>query len=219
MTTTPSRSETSQTEAASDSGAGRHTAVTERLWLIRHGDTEWSLSGRHTGRTDLPLTPDGERHAADVGKLLAGRRFSLVLTSPLRRAMETCRLAGFGDAAQVDADLLEWNYGEYEGRTSAEIQSERPGWSLWRDGVVGGESLAQVAARAQAVIDRVLRSPGDALLFAHGHILRVLISSWLGLPPDAGRLFALGTAAVTTLGYEHTQPALVRFNDGMLHQR
>jgi broad specificity phosphatase PhoE len=213
MTMTRPSAEASAGNASSD--AGRHTAIKERLWLVRHGDTEWSLSGRHTGRTDLPLTPDGERHAAEASKLLASRRFSLVLTSPLRRAMDTCRLAGFEDVAQIDANLLEWDYGEYEGRTSAQIQADRPGWSLWRDGFPGGESLAQVAARAQAVIDRVLNTPGDALLFAHGHILRVLISSWLGLPPDAARLFALGTAAVTTLGYEHTQTALVRFNDGM----
>jgi broad specificity phosphatase PhoE len=215
MTIARSSSEASAANAPANPGAGPHAAVTERVWLIRHGETEWSLSGRHTSRTDLPLTANGERRAVEVGRLLANRRFSLVLTSPRRRAMETCRLAGFGDVAQIDANLLEWDYGEYEGRTSGEIQSERPGWSLWRDGVAGGESLAQVAARARAVIDRVLGSPGDALLFAHGHILRVLLSSWLGLPPEMGRLFALGTAAITTLGYEHTQPALVRFNDGV----
>jgi broad specificity phosphatase PhoE len=215
MTTTGSNSPVFAAGSAVSPGSGHHNAVSERLWLIRHGETEWSISGRHTGRTDLPLTPNGERRATEVGKLLANHRFALVLTSPMSRAKETCRLAGFGDVAEVDANLLEWDYGEYEGRTSAEIQAARPGWSLWRDGVLGGESLAQVAARAQAVIDRALRAPGDVLLFAHGHVLRVLICTWLGLPPEMGRLFALGTASVTTLGYEHVQPALVRLNDAM----
>jgi broad specificity phosphatase PhoE len=204
-----------QTGSPAPSAGTRHAIVSERLWLIRHGDTEWSVSGRHTGRTDLPLTAEGEQHATEMRGALARRRYALVLTSPLRRAMETCRLAGFGDVAQTDANLLEWDYGAYEGRTTAEIQLERPGWSLWRDGVSGGESLAQVAIRAQAVIDRALRSSGEVLLFAHGHILRVLACTWLGLPPEAARLLALRTAAVTTLGYEHTQQVLTRLNDGV----
>ena len=203
------------TDAAEQPANGRHTAISERLWLVRHGDTEWSLSGRHTGRTDLALTEEGQREAIAIGRTLAHRRFSTVLTSPLRRATETCRLAGFGEVAQVDANLLEWNYGDYEGRTTSEIQAERPDWSLWRDGVPGGETPAELAARAQAVMDRALCSPGNVLLFAHGHILRVLVCCWLGLPPEAGRLFALGTAAATTLGYEHQERVLIRLNGGV----
>jgi len=187
----------------------------QRLWLVRHGATEWSANGRHTGRTDLPLTEEGRRRATGIGSLLAGHSFSLVLTSPLLRARETCRLAGYGDAAQIEPNLHEWDYGEYEGRTSSEIQAERPGWSLWRDGVPGGESLSEVAARAQAVINRALGSPGDVVLFAHGHFLRVLASCWLGLPAVSGSLFALGTATVTTLGYEHTTRVVLWLNGGL----
>jgi broad specificity phosphatase PhoE len=183
-----------------------------QLWLMRHGETEWSASGRHTGRTDLPLTVEGERRAQGLAALLAGRKFALVLTSPMQRARETCRLAGLGAGATVDANLMEWNYGDYEGRTTAAIQAERPGWSLWSDGVVGGETIAQVAARAQAVIVRATAAGGDAALFAHGHILRVLTACWLGLPPDAGRLFALSTASVSTLGYEHDTRVIARWN-------
>jgi len=185
-----------------------------QLWLVRHGETEWSASGRHTGRTDLPLTPKGEDQAREVGRFLQGRHFDLVLTSPLQRARETCRLAGYGDRALVDSNLHEWDYGQYEGRTTADIQKERPRWSLWKDGVVGGESIAQVAARAQKVIDRVLGSSGDVLLFAHGHILRILSCCWLGLPPEDGRLFTLSTATVSTLGYEHETRVITRLNAG-----
>lgn len=183
-----------------------------RLWLVRHGETEWSASGQHTGRTDLPLTPDGERRARDIGKFLAAQQFALVLSSPLERARETCRLAGYGQFMLIDPNLREWDYGEYEGRTTAEIQHERPGWSLWRDGVIGGESIEQVADRARAVIDRVLALPDDVLLFAHGHILRVLSSCWLGLPPQSGRFFALDTASVSTLGYEHETRVITRWS-------
>lgn len=182
------------------------------LWLIRHGETEWSLSGAHTGRTDLPLTPAGEVKAAKVGKLLAGRDFDLILTSPLQRARRTCELAGFGDRARVDPNLSEWDYGKYEGRTTADIQKERPGWELFRDGPLGGETIGQVAARAQAVIHRTVDVTGDVALFAHGHILRILASCWLGLPPDAARFFALGTASVSTLGYEHETRVIARWN-------
>jgi broad specificity phosphatase PhoE len=187
-----------------------------QLWLVRHGETEWSLSGQHTGRTDLPLTPVGEQQAREIGKLLRGQRFGVVLTSPLLRARETCRLAGYGDVAVVDPNLQEWDYGEYEGKTTAEIQEKRPGWSLWSDGVPGGESIQQVATRGHAVIDRVLAGPGDALLFAHGHILRIVACRWLGLPPQDGRLFALATAALTTLGYEHETRVITRLNAGLL---
>lgn len=190
------------------------TIPARQLWLVRHGETEWSASGQHTGRTDLPLTPEGEKRAAEIGRFLAGRQFALVLTSPMQRARETCRIAGYGGAAAVDSNLREWDYGEYEGLTTPQIQSERPGWSLWRDGVVDGESIEQVAARAQAVIERARASAGDALLFAHGHILRILSACWLGLPPDGARLFALGTASVSTLGYEHETRVIARWNGG-----
>lgn len=183
-----------------------------QLWLVRHGETEWSASGQHTGRTDLPLTPAGEQDARQIGNFLKGRPFALVLTSPLRRALETCRLAGYGERAVLEPDLREWDYGEYEGRTTAQIQRGRPNWSLWKDGVPGGESIGQVAARAQAVLDRVSRSSGDVLLFAHGHILRILTCCWLGLPPENGRLFALATATVSTLGYEHENHVITRLN-------
>lgn len=189
-----------------------------QLWLVRHGETQWSTSGKHTGSTDLPLTPVGEQHAREIGRFLTGRRFALVLTSPLHRARQTCRLAGYGDNASIESNLREWDYGEYEGQTTSEIRSERPGWSLWRDGVPGGESIGQVAARAQTAINRALASPGDALLFAHGHILRILSCCWLGLPPEAGRLFALGTASVCTLGYEHETHVITRWNGTVIHE-
>jgi broad specificity phosphatase PhoE len=185
-----------------------------QLWVVRHGETEWTASGQHTGRTDLPLTLEGKLHARQIGGFLNGRGFVLVLTSPLQRARETCRLAGYGDSAIIDANLREWDYGEYEGRTTPEIQIERPGWSLWRDGVVSGESIEQVADRAQKVIDRASVSSGDALLFAHGHILRVLAACWLGLQPETGRLFALGTASISILGYERDTRVITQWNGG-----
>ena len=183
------------------------------LWLVRHGETEWSLSGAHTGRTDIPLTAAGRERAAGVGRYLAGRKFAGVLVSPLRRARETCRLAGYENAL-IDSDLSEWNYGDYEGRTTAQIQAERPGWSLWNDGVPNGETAAQVAARADGVIGHALAvaGEGDVALFAHGHILRVLAARWLDLPPEDGCLFALGTAAVSTLGYERETRVITRWN-------
>src|SRR2546425_8600644 len=162
------------------------------LWLVRHGETEWSLSGAHTGRTDIPLLPAGREGGAAVGRYLAGRPFGLVLVSPMQRARETCRLAGYGDCAIVEPNLSEWFYGDYEGRTSAEIQKERPGWSIWEAGPLNGETIGQVAGRADAVIARALSADGDVALFGHGHILRILTAQWLGLPPDAGRLLALG---------------------------
>jgi broad specificity phosphatase PhoE len=182
------------------------------IWLIRHGETEWSLSGAHTGRTDIPLTGHGCEMAAAMGNYLRGRRFALVMTSPLRRARETCEAAGFGDVAVVDPDLQELDYGDYEGRTTAEIQAERPGWGLWRDGCPNGESFEHAAERARAVIARVLQTEGDVALFAHGHILRILASCWLGLAPDAGRYFALSTATLSTLGYERETRVITRWN-------
>jgi probable phosphoglycerate mutase len=185
------------------------------LWLVRHGETEWSRSGAHTGRTDIPLTAAGRDNAAAVGRYLEVRQFALVLVSPLQRARETCRLAGYENAL-IDPDLSEWDYGDYEGRTTPQIQAERPGWSLWTGGVPHGETVAQVAARAERVIARALAvggdPDGDVALFAHGHILRVLAARWLGLPPEDGRLFALGTAAVSTLGYEREARVIIRWN-------
>src|SRR4051794_1115615 len=185
------------------------------LWLIRHGETEWSLSGAHTGRTDIPLTATGRVHAAGIGRYLAGHAFALVLVSPLARARETCRLAGLDPPAAIDPDLSEWDYGDYEGLTTAQIQAENPRWSLWRDGVPGGETAAQVTARAEAVIARALAAAPadkDVALFAHGHILRVLAARWLGLPPEDGRLLALGTGSVSVLGYERETRVITRWN-------
>jgi probable phosphoglycerate mutase len=182
------------------------------LWLIRHGETAWSLSGAHTGTTDLPLTAEGERRAAAMGKLLAGKQFALVLTSPMQRARETCRIAGFGGSAQIDPNLSEWNYGDYEGKSTPEIRQTRPGWELWKDGVPNGETVEQVYARAAKVIERATGAPGDAALFAHGHILRILTACWLALPPNGGRLFALSTATLSILGYERDQRVISRWN-------
>ena len=182
----------------------------DHLWLIRHGETEWSLSGAHTGSTDVPLTEAGRRHAADLGAYLARHSFSLVLSSPLSRALETARIAGY--QPQVDPDLCEWDYGAYEGRKTAEIRQERPGWSLWRDGVPGGESVEGVAVRARRVIAKAEQSDGDVVLFAHGHFLRILTSCWLELPPADARLFALGTASISTLGYERETRVIFRWN-------
>ncbi|MGD0778081.1 MAG: histidine phosphatase family protein [Candidatus Solibacter sp.] len=181
------------------------------LWLLRHGETEWSRSGAHTGRTDIPLTPAGRAGAAALGRYLNHRPFALVLVSPLQRARETCRLAGY-ENARIDPDLAEWDYGDYEGLTTPQIQAERPAWSLWNDGVPNGETVSQVAARAEAVIARGLPVAGDVALFAHAHFLRVLAARWLGLPPEDGRLFALGTATVSILGYEHQTPVIIRWN-------
>jgi probable phosphoglycerate mutase len=184
------------------------------IWLIRHGETEWSKSGAHTGRTDIPLTPEGERHAAGIGRYLAGRPFALVLTSPLARARETCRLAGYGAVAQIEPDLCEWDYGAYEGRTSAEIRQSVPDWTIWTSPVPGGETIQQVAERARRVIARAnaVAGAGDVALFAHGHLLRILTACWLDLAPDAGRLFALGTASVSVLGYERENRVISRWN-------
>jgi broad specificity phosphatase PhoE len=186
--------------------------VPRELWLFRHGETEWSRSGAHTGRTDLPLTNAGRDRAAAIGRYVAGRQFALVLTSPMQRAKDTCALAGYGDAAQLESNLREWDYGDYEGRTTAEIQKERPGWFLWRDGVPNGEKIEQAAVRAETVIDRAMRAGGDVALFAHGHILRILTACWLELRPDDGRLFALSTASLSVLGYERETRVISRWN-------
>ncbi len=184
-------------------------------YLARHGETKWSLSGQHTGLTDLPLTERGERNARRLGERLAGLTFARVFTSPLERASRTCALAGFGARAEVDRDLVEWNYGEYEGRTSAEIERDRPGWQLFRDGCPGGESPAQVGARADRVVARLRAVEGDVLVFSSGHFLRVLAARWLGLDPAGGRLVLLSTASLSTLGYEHepSRPVISLWND------
>jgi probable phosphoglycerate mutase len=189
-------------------------AARHQIWLFRHGETEWSLTGQHTGRTDVPLTEVGRQRAEALGRHLAGRTFALVLSSPLVRALDTCRLAGYGDQVQPTDDLLEWDYGAYEGRRTADIQKERPGWLLWKDGVPGGETAEQVGARARRVIERAAAADGDVALFAHGHILRVLGACWLGLPPVGGQLFALGTAALCRLGYEHDYRVVNVWNQG-----
>lgn len=184
------------------------------LYVARHGETAWSLSGQHTGLIDLPLTPNGERNARRLGERLKGMTFAKVFTSPLRRATRTCELAGFGALAETDPDLVEWNYGQYEGRRSAEILAERPDWQLFRDGCPGGESPAQVGERADRVVRRVRTVPGNVLLFSSGHFIRVLAARWLALDPgSAGRY--LTTASLSALGYEHklSQPVIRLWND------
>src|SRR5580704_7740497 len=167
------------------------------VYLARHGNTPWTLSGQHTGFTDLPLTPNGERNARRLGERLKGMSFAKVFTSPLQRAARTCELAGFGAVAETDPDLVEWNYGQYEGRRSAEIFAERPDWQLFRDGCPGGESPAEVGERADRVVQRVRTVPGNVLLFSSGHFIRVLAARWLALSPgSAGRYFVLSPASV-----------------------
>jgi broad specificity phosphatase PhoE len=185
------------------------------VYLARHGETAWSLSGQHTGLTDLPLTERGEQNARRLGQRLQGTNFTHVRTSPLQRATRTCQLAGFGGVAVVDPDLVEWNYGEYEGLRSAEIRNKRPGWQLFRDGCPGGESVEDVGARADRVVFRMRTNNENVLLFSSGHFLRVLAARWLGLPASDGRLLALDTAALSILGYEHdrTEPVLRLWND------
>jgi len=185
------------------------------IYLARHGETAWTISHQHTGRTDLPLTPQGEAEATRLGQRLQGLTFAAVLTSPLRRAVRTCELAGFGSAAQIDPDLVEWNYGAYEGRTSADIHVERPDWQLFRDGAPAGESPEQIGARADRVIRRVRAVDGNTLLFSSGHFLRVFAARWLGLEPGAGRYFFLGTASLSALGYEHdhSDPVIRLWNE------
>ena len=183
-----------------------------KLWLIRHGETEWSLSGAHTSRTDIPLTERGKQRAAKIRDYLAQRKFSLVLASPLQRARETCRIAGYADVAQIEENLREWDYGIFEGRTSADIRKDQPDWSIWDSPVPEGEPVEHVAARAQRVIDRALQAGGDVALFAHAHILRILAATWLGIEPRGGRLFALGTGSVSTLGYERETRVISTWN-------
>jgi broad specificity phosphatase PhoE len=170
------------------------------IWLVRHGETEWSRSGQHTSRTDLPLTPEGERQAASLKRMLAGHSFALVLSSPMKRTMDTCRLVGL--SPEISDDLVEWNYGDYEGLTTPEIQKRVPGWTVWTGASPNGETVDEVASRAERVITRALSAEGDVALFGHGHLSRVLAARWIGIEASGGRLLALSTASVSVLGYE-----------------
>jgi broad specificity phosphatase PhoE len=185
------------------------------VYLARHGETAWSLGGQHTGLTDLPLTKRGECNARRLAERLKGLEFARVFTSPLQRAKRTCELAGFGSRAEVDPDLVEWNYGQYEGLTTSDIRAKRPDWELFRDGFPGGESFDQIAARADRVVERVRSVDGAVLLFSSGHFMRVVAARWLGLGPQSARYFLLGTASLSTLTYEHgpSEPAIGFWND------
>ena len=184
-------------------------------YLARHGETAWTVSGQHTGLTDLPLTERGERNAQRLGERLSGMTFTRVFTSPLRRVLRTCELTGFAAVAEVDPDLVEWHYGQYEGRRTAEIHAERPDWQLFRDGCPGGETPDEVAGRTDRVVSRVRSVQGDVLLFSSGHFLRVLAARWLGVEPCGGRFFLLSTASLSAVGYEHdlSQPVIRLWDD------
>jgi broad specificity phosphatase PhoE len=184
-------------------------------YLARHGETAWTITGQHTGRTDLPLTERGESNARRLGERLSGLTFAKVFTSPLQRARRTCELAGFGSVAQIDGELVEWDYGGYEGRLTADILKERPDWQLFRDGCPGGESPQQVAARADRVVSRVRAVMGDVLLFSSGHFLRMVAARWIGMEPINGKSLMLGTASLSAVGYENSvlHPAIRLWND------
>lgn len=184
-------------------------------YLARHGETAWTITGQHTGRTDLPLTQRGEANAYRLGERLSGLTFAKVFTSPLRRAMRTCELAGFGPVGEIDADLLEWDYGDYEGRLTVDILKERPDWQLFRDGCPGGESPQQVATRADRVVSRVRAIAGDVLLFSSGHFLRMVATRWIGIEPINGQSLMLSTASLSAVGYENSilRPAIRLWND------
>lgn len=182
------------------------------VWLIRHGETQWSAAGRHTGRTDLELTEAGREAALQLRTRVAGVTFGAVVTSPLRRARETCTLTGLGDRAEIVNDLHEWEYGDYEGLTTAEVRAARPGWSVWRDGCPGGETADAVGARVDRVIARLRNEDGPVAVFGHGHCLRVLGARWAGLPPQAGAVLALDTATLSRLGWEREQPVVRMWN-------
>jgi broad specificity phosphatase PhoE len=186
---------------------------TQEVWLVRHAETEWSRSGKHTGRTDVPLTDAGRERAGELGALMGGREFALVLVSPLERARETARLAGFGARCEVREDLLEWDYGDYEGITTADIRTERPGWYLWRDGVPGGETADEVAARCDRIIAEVLSADGDVAIFAHGHVLRALGARWVQEPVSFGGRLYLSTGSISVLGFEREVRVIRRWNE------
>ena len=184
----------------------------QKVYLLRHGETEWSLNGRHTGVTDIPLTENGRKLARQLQPILAREKFVMVLTSPLQRARETCELAGLGTLASVDRDLMEWNYGEYEGLTTEQIRQTRPDWSVFRDGCPGGESPLQVSVRADRIVSRVRAVDGNVALFSHGHILRVLAARWINLSASYGENFLLDTATLNVLGYYRQSPAFKIWN-------
>ncbi len=194
------------------------SSASSEVVLVRHAETEWSLNGRHTGHSDIPLTERGRERAVALGDELGKRRFDLVLTSPLSRATETCSLAGFEERAVLRDDLMEWDYGAYEGRRTIEIRKELPGWSLWRDGTPEGETAQVVSARADRVLDEIRSVAGDCLVFSHGHLLRVLAACWLGLEPQAGRLFALDPGSLSILGYERETPVVRLWNSRVLFE-
>lgn len=185
------------------------------MWLVRHGETEWARLGRHTGRTDIALTDKGRDQARALGRRLAGHTFGLVLTSPLGRAAETAAICGYADTAVPDPDLMEWDYGEHEGRTTAEIRGDFPDWTIWRGPWPAGETIDQVAARADRIVARLHRADieGDALVFAHGHLLRILAASWIGLPPASGGLFELATATLSIVGWQRETPSIELWNE------
>ena len=206
-TTTPTA------QLAVPASADRAGSTGQRVVLVRHGETEWSRTGQHTGRSDIPLDPEGEEQARRLRGRLSGWRFAEVLSSPLRRAWRTCELAGYAASAHPDPDIQEWYYGAYEGRTAAEIRVERPGWEIWRDGVVGGESVDDVSRRADRTIERVRSIAGDVALFAHGHFLRILASRWCGVSALAGEHLGLSPGAVSVLGYEREASVIWLWND------
>jgi probable phosphoglycerate mutase len=183
-----------------------------KIYLIRHGETEWTLSGKHTGRSDIPLTKNGEEQSANIGRYLKGMGFQKVLTSPLIRAKETCRLAGLFTHALVDEDLREWNYGDYEGITSAEIRAKDPHWTIFTAGAPGGESVADIGARANRVLGTIRSIPGDVAVFSHGHFLRALAARWLEMPPAFGQQLVLSPASLSILGFEKEKPAIITWN-------
>lgn len=191
------------------------TDAERQIWLVRHGETEWARLGRHTGRTDIPLTDVGRRQARALGRRLADQRYVLVLSSPLSRAMDTARLAGFGAVVESDPDLMEWDYGDLEGRLTADIREDHPDWSIWTGPWPGGETVGEVVARADRVLDRCLDPgiEGDVLLFAHGHLLRVLAARWLELPGSSGGLFGLATATVSILGWDRDRRVIETWNE------
>ena len=184
----------------------------QHVFIVRHGETEWSLSGQHTGTTDIPLTEHGREVARLLRPILAKESFALALTSPLQRATETCRLAGFEKAVKLEPDLVEWNYGRYEGLTPEQIHTTAPGWLIFRDGCPGGEQPGEIGARVDRVIAKVRAVEGNVIVFAHGHVLRVFAARWLALPPSAGQHFLLDTATTNILGYYRTVPAIKRWN-------